>query len=269
MVPAGQSSHTAVTGIPAARQHKQMRGARAAMAQAMVPRSSHTAVLSTVRPHAPLSNARGAPPMAMSPGVPTIPTPTGNPHASQQQRAAMARHPAPTSARAIGAPIQPTEPHAPLPNTGGEGAPPPARTVPPPSSQAATTSAPPTAAATPLQRPPAQATTQRYYVSVQRDKGTGKWAACVVDPSNPTRHRLVGAFPDAAASTSRSAAPAPTSARRSTPWSWSSSGCARPPRRRAPSAASFRAALRPSRGADEVAALPSRRGSSLALTRSP
>uniref|UniRef100_A0A0E0NQ45 Uncharacterized protein n=1 Tax=Oryza rufipogon TaxID=4529 RepID=A0A0E0NQ45_ORYRU len=110
----------------------------------------------------------------------------------------MARHPAPTSSRAIGAPIQPTEPHAPLPNTGGEGAPPPARTMPPPSSQAATSTPP--AAATPLQRPPAQATaqpsTQRYYVGVQRDKGTGKWAACVVDPSNPTKHRLVGAFPD-------------------------------------------------------------------------
>ncbi|XP_052150432.1 vegetative cell wall protein gp1-like [Oryza glaberrima] len=199
MVPAGQSSHIAVTGIPAAPlQHKRMRRARAAMAQAMVPRSSHTAVLSTVRPHAPLSNAQGAPSMAMSPGVPTIPTPTGNPHVSQQQRAAMARHPAPTSSRAIGAPIQPTEPHAPLPNTGGEGAPPPARTMPPPSSQAATSTPP--AAATPLQRPPAQATaqpsTQRYYVGVQRDKGTGKWAACVVDPSNPTKHRLVGAFPD-------------------------------------------------------------------------
>lgn len=70
--------------------------------------------------------------------------------------------------------------------------------MPPPSSQAATSSPP--AAATPLQRPPAQATaqpsTQRYYVGVQRDKGTGKWAACVVDPSNPTKHRLVGAFPD-------------------------------------------------------------------------
>uniref|UniRef100_A0A0E0K971 AP2/ERF domain-containing protein n=1 Tax=Oryza punctata TaxID=4537 RepID=A0A0E0K971_ORYPU len=51
----------------------------------------------------------------------------------------------------------------------------------------------------PLQQPQAQATTQptqRCYVGVQQDKGTGKWAACVVDPANPTKHRLVGAFPD-------------------------------------------------------------------------